>query len=585
MIFGQAVHYLVPMFQRPYVWDERDQWAPMWEDLASVLERQLDDSPSNDAVPHFMGAVVLDQVLVPGDFIQSRYVIDGQQRLTTLQLFLAAARDLALAEGLTVEAAQLETLVLNQPHLLREPEDRFKVVPSVFDREAFRSIVGGTTSPNPEHANHRMTRGYKYFTECLRGWAIEGRATEDVRRRFGVIANVLWKLIAVVAIDLEPGDNAQVIFETLNARGTPLLASDLIKNHLFRVALEQGHDADDLYVRHWEALDSEWWRAQVQAGRLKRPRLDIFMNHWLAMTRGEEVVSHLLFPEFKRYLAERPDQVVDVLANLSTYAEVWKSFEEADGEMGEFLYRVNTIEVSTAYPALLWMSGPSGIADPQQRLRAMRAIESWLIRRVIVRGNTQGYTQIFLALLKRLRELPAPSAADVVEYLVSLEGARGYWPADSAVTEALRTQPLYTLLIRSRMRLLLEAIEDDMHTDFNEQPAPRGLTVEHVLPQKWQQHWPLPAGIDPDEASLRRETLKHTIGNLTLVTRNLNPAMSNSAWAEKKGYMETYSLLNLASDIRRAETWDEGQIEGRTKWMIERILRIWPDSSSPEWHG
>ena len=274
-----------------------------------------------------------------------------------------------------------------------------------------------------------------------------------------------------------------------------------------------------------------------------------------------------------------------VLADLKAYADVWKTFEEADGEMGEFLYRINAIEVSTAYPALLWMSGPNGITDEKQRLRAMRAIESWLIRRVIVRGNTQGYTQIFLAMLKRLRELPAASAADVIEYLVSLEGARGYWPADPAVAEALRTQPLFAVLIRSRMRLLLEAIEDDMHSGFNEQAAPRGLTIEHVLPQKWRQHWPLPPDADPEEAALRRETLKHTIGNLTLVTRKLNPAMSNSPWSEKKGYMETYSLLNLASDIRRAETWDEAQIDRRTKWMIERILHIWPDSASPTWQG
>lgn len=586
-IFGQPVRYLVPLFQRPYVWDEPNQWAPLWEDIQSVLERQLDDTPANDAIPHFMGAVVLDQVLTPIGMVQARYVIDGQQRLTTLQLFLAAARDLAEETGHAGPAAMLGKLLFNDEFLVKSPEDRFKVLPSTFDRAAFQAAVSNRKAGASETNGHRMLRGYDFFAERVREWALVPDGGGEAERRFEVLSTVLWKLLAVVAIDLDARDNAQVIFETLNARGTPLLASDLIKNQLFQVAAGRGADVDDLYDREWLALDSDWWRATVQAGRLKRPRLDIYANHWLAMKLGREVVSHLLFPDFKRYLSTRLDEVVDVIKDFRRYADVWESFERepADSSMGLFLYRINTIEVSTAYPALLWICGPDGIHDLDERMRSLHAIESWLCRRVVVRANTQGYTQVFLGLLNRLRQSATPSAADVVGYLASLEGERGYWPVDDQVRNALGSLPIYAVLIRARLRMILEAVEDDMRTGFTEQSAPRGLTIEHVLPQEWRVHWPLPHNGDPEEAAKLRDVAKHRIGNLTLVTSKLNPKMSNAPWTEKRDYLNQLSVLLISSDIKASDAWDESTIAKRGEWIAERILRIWPDAASPRWRA
>jgi hypothetical protein len=397
---------------------------------------------------------------------------------------------------------------------------------------------------------------------------------------------VLWKLLVVVAIDLDQRDNAQVIFETLNARGTPLLAADLIKNHLFQAGATQGLDIDELYARYWQPLDMDWWRAEVQQGRLKRPRLDIFMNHWLSMRLGEEVVSHLLFPTFKRYLAGVQDHVVDVLAELAAYALIYETFErESDGSpMGQFLYRLNVMEVTTAYPFLLWMFGPGGISDDAQRLRAARAIQSWLARRVIVRGNTQGYTQVFVSLLNQLRKSPAPSAADVAAYFNSLEGERGYWPTDDQIKAALRTSPVYSTITRARLRMILEAMEEELRSAYAEQPrVARALTIEHVLPQEWHANWPLPDDVDPIVAADERDALKQSIGNLTLVTSKLNPKMSNGPWTDKQEALRQFSVLLLTSDIRDAEAWDEAAIRRRSGRLADLAIRIWPGPSSSAW--
>lgn len=584
-IFGQPVRYLVPLFQRPYVWKKETEWVPLWDDIRSVLERQLDENPNNNAIPHFLGAVVLDQVLMPIGMVQARYVIDGQQRLTTMQLFTAAVRSLAIERGLDGPSQMLGKLLFNDDFLLKHPEDRFKVVPTVFDRPAFQAAIDS----NGMVPQSRMLEAFEFFREAVGEWAIVGQPDAEIAQRFQVLSTVLWKLLVVVAIDLEERDNAQVIFETLNARGTPLLAADLIKNHLFQMAIANGLGVEDLYHRYWEPLDQDWWRAEVQQGRLKRPRLDSFMNHWLSMRLGEEVVVHQLFPAFKRHVADQADRVEELLAELARYAEVYESFERRQGEdsrLGRFLYRVNVMEVTTSYPVLLWLFGPDGLSDPIERQKAMDAIESWLVRRVILRGNTQGYTTVFISLLSSLRKAEPPTAMGVVEYLRGLEGERGYWPSDEQFRDAFMGSPLYNTITRSRLRMVLETIEERMRAQFAEETSVRrDLTIEHVLPQEWRSHWPLPIVDDPLAAEQYRDLRKQTIGNLTLVTNRLNPKMSNGPWLAKREALRQLSVLLISSDIRDADDWDEDSIGVRADRLADAALRNWPGPDDTERWG
>lgn len=579
-IFGHPVRYLVPLYQRPYVWKKDTEWVPLWEDIRSVLERQLDDNPSNNAVPHFLGAVVLDQLLTPIGMVQARYVIDGQQRLTTMQLFTAAVRSLSVERGLNGPSQMLGKLLFNDDFLVKHPEDRFKVVPTVFDRSAFQAAIDS----NGMVPQSRMLEAFEFFREAVGEWAIVGRSDEEIAQRFQVLSTVLWKLLVVVAIDLEERDNAQVIFETLNARGTPLLAADLIKNHLFQMAIANGLDIDGLYHRYWQPLDQDWWRTEVQQGRLKRPRLDSFMNHWLSMRLGEEVVVHQLFSAFKRHVADQADRVEELLAELAEYARVYESFERRQGEssrLGRFLYRVNVMEVTTSYPLLLWLFGPDGLSDAGERERAMEAIESWLVRRVILRGNTQGYTTVFISLLSSMLKSERPTATGVIEYLRGLEGERGYWPTDDQLRDAFVGSPLYSTITRARLRMVLEAIEEQLRTDFAEDTSvSRDLTIEHVLPQEWRAHWPLPPTDDATAAEQVRDLAKQTIGNLTLVTKRLNPKMSNGPWHAKREALRKLSVLLIASDIRDAEDWNEESIRRRANRLADAAIQVWPGPDS-----
>ena len=590
-VLGKPVRYLVPMFQRPYVWRQEEQWEPLWEDIQAVLERQLDDTPLNDALPHFLGAVVLDQVMTPTGMIESRYVIDGQQRLTTLLLFIAAARSLALERGFDGPAKVLEKILFNDPVLLKSPDHKFKIVPTTFDRQAFQHAMAGVTMDGTV-SGERVLGAYAYFREAIGEWLTAAEGEPDgITRRFEALSTVLWRLLVVVAIDLDQSDNPQIIFETLNARGTPLLAADLIKNNIFQAAVAEGLDIDNLYTEYWRDLDSDWWRADVQQGRLTRPRLDIFMNHWLVMKLGREVVSHQLFADFKRYLTSRGGSVTGLLVELAAYASVYRSFEEASQTTakGRVLYRLNIMETTTAYPVLLWLYGPEGLKDPAELDKSIGVIESWLVRRMLARATTKNYNQVFLSLLKMLSETPSRSSADVLAFFGGLDGESQYWPSDEDVVSSLRLLPAYTSITRARLRMVLEAIEQDRRTGKTEAIGlPRGLTIEHILPQEWHQNWPLQSEVDEVQAAATRDLLKQTIGNLTLVTDKLNPAMSNAGWEQKREALRKHSLLLLSYEAQEASAWDEAAIQSRTESLARSILHIWPrspDNAEPgnEW--
>src|SRR6476619_2646733 len=138
MVFMQPQRLVVPLFQRPYVWTQETQWEPLWADVVRVAERVLSRSFDKHH-PHFLGAVVLQQVQNPIGLMQTRTIIDGQQRLTTLQLLLDALHAELLSVEAAAPAARIDPLVTNADPFRSKPEDRFKVWPTNRDRAAFNA--------------------------------------------------------------------------------------------------------------------------------------------------------------------------------------------------------------------------------------------------------------------------------------------------------------------------------------------------------------------------------------------------------------------------------------------------------------
>jgi len=596
LIFMQPQKFLVPLFQRPYVWNEELQWEPLWKDLERVAERLL-ASPYAAQAPHFLGAVVLQQLQIQTSDLQQRTVIDGQQRLTTLQLLLDALHSEIAKVGATTAAARLEPLIANAEPFRRKKEDRFKVWPTNRDRDAFNEVM---SAPVPvdydklKNRTSRMVKAHQYFACQCRDWL--GLAGEEkALERAEAIERSARELLQVVVIDLAANENAQEIFETLNARGAVLTAADLIKNFVFQRLLEQGAEVEEAYRKYWKQFETAFWEEEVSVGRVKYQRSSVFLNHWLVTRTGEEVVAREVFSRFKAYVDFKASKsMAELLEDIHRAAEVYRDFtergEQLDGpldRLGLFAYRIRTLESEVIKPALLaLLDRPEDPVASSDVAATLGVLESWLARRMLIRATAKSYNKVMVEVVSLINNSKSDQVATSVEkYFASQRSEVAYWPDDGEVRRELETLQAYRRLSRGRVRMILEAIEDHRRGWISGLESTAGMrirrgtyAIEHLLPQSWHKHWPLPPGlVDAD-----RDARLHRLGNLTLLTRKLNSTVSNGPWLGEKGkvaYLQEKDVVLLNSRVLKthaASQWDEAAIDARTAEAINVILTIWP---------
>jgi len=587
-LFQRPVQYVVPDFQRPYVWNREDQWEPLWDDVQHAADRYLEEleavrDPAQAqarAGRHFLGAVVLKQKPNAAADVEMREVIDGQQRLTTLQILLAAAGRVAQDRHLK-ESSLLRALVLNDA-IYGSADDggRLKILPTAVDQPAFAQLMEDEDSVDTE--DHRIHEAFAYFRLRISDWLDQEQDLQS--DRMSGLHTALVGLLELVVIDLDATDDAFIIFETLNARGTELLASDLIKNHLLQAAAGRAPVLKKQVMKTWSQFDKDWWRKEVRQGRTNRQRLEIFLDYWLELERQEEVATHQVFLKFKKLLAERGD-LEAMTGRIDQFAGVYRRLDKPDKGSPEevFHYRWSELDIRVATPLLMWVFAFSeDELSSERRQRFLRVVESYLVRRAITRLTGKNYNQLFLEALTELSE-SGPEKADEVlsNFLLRQTADAREWPTDRAVIDAMLNLPTYRLISRARLRMILEALEDDIRGNDAEDRVTRKLTIEHVLPQKWEQHWPLgAAAVDGTQARLDRDRLLHTIGNLTLAQSSLNTRMANHSWQDKRRHLEEKSVLLMTKDLLRmaeeAGGWGEEQIRARGAQLATRACALWP---------
>ena len=600
LVFMQPQRLVVPLFQRPYVWNEENQWDLLWKDLARVAERLL-KRPGGKHHPHFLGAVVLQQVQNPAGTLQERTIIDGQQRLTTLQLLFDALHGELVANGATAPALRLEPLIVNGEAFCKRPEDRFKVWPTNRDRPAFNDVMGAAPPVDHlalRHKGTRMVEAHRFFCERAREWLLaDGESEAD--RRANAIETAAREFLQIVVIDLAVDENAQEIFETLNARGAQLTAADLIKNFVFQRLSESGATVEAAYERYWAEFETAFWESEISVGRLRYPRSSLFLNHWLVARSGEEVVARDVFVTFKRFTEDAGVPMESLLAQLDRAAQVYRAFIEDGSQscgsitrLGLFAYRTGVLESEVIKPLVLHLLDPEQPQIPGDQLRkALGVIESWMVRRMLVRATTKNYNQLIAELIALLRGVSRSSAGDVCEtFLCSQTSGSRYWPDDEEIRHELRLLPAYRRLGRGRLRMVLEAIEDhrrgwrDAESAIGAERIARGkYAIEHIMPRKWAMHWPL---LDGSGSESDRDALIHTIGNLTLLTGKLNGKVSNGPWLGdfgKRSGIREHDVLFLNKDLldRAGHEWTDAAIRSRSDELTKLIVEIWP---VPEGH-
>ena len=642
-LFGQTRQYRIPLFQRHYVWDKEDQWRPLWEDIERKSNRRLLQHQVQE-FSHFTGSIVVQQQEpTREDEIEKYEIIDGQQRLTTFQIVLCVLRDIAEAHDHDDIANDVNLYIRNAGMLLSEDE-RYKLVPTEFDREAFQSLVNG----DADFGDNRLHSAYRYFRDEIAGY-VNG----EKRKTLALFRSILLDF-GLVQISLGPGDAPEEIFESINARGKSLLQFDLLRNNLF---LRAGADRDTFYNQYWAHFETPYWDPEVENSGTSS---ELFLQHFLMAKLGTERVN----PEFRAYHRQYRPRLQDSqgikyeFSELKRYSDIYQEMTDCkdDSEIGKRMKFYQIFNLTTLHPFILFITREVGLTGNELQ-RVFDILESYTIRRMLCRYGKRGlanYNIFFSELISEFQD--NFSVGNLIARLAEETSNTRRYPTDDEVEPTLHTRydehpilfpeteestivfpdnravqaALHGLwvetagAIRKRLiRYILYRIElhkrgENRFSEPGEVNFDR-LTLEHVMPEKWQATWHLPiadgailyeddgvyissqpgddsllydelfsgettrAGLadesyaDAFNLALARDHLLQSIGNLTLVVGPLNSSMSNNPFSVRRKALSEHSGLTLNREIcDRHDNWDVNEIRNRAEKLILYFCEIWP---------
>jgi uncharacterized protein with ParB-like and HNH nuclease domain len=538
-ILGGVQQYVIPLFQRPYSWETR-QWNILWQDLLDLCD---EERPRN----HFIGSIVTMPSRSVPEGVSKYILIDGQQRITTLLLILAAMRDKARAKADKL-ADKIEDLLMKNRH--QDGTDVFKLLPTQSDRAAFFATMDQQVLPS----DGQVVKAFEFFTKKLR--LNDTLPLETLYR-------VIGKSLVLVSIVLDKDDNPYLIFESLNAKGRPLSQADLIRNFFFmRIA-----------VNRQEEMFAEYWRPMQES---LGENLTEFIRHFL-MRDGHIVKQGDVYFTLKESVERHPgnDGGVSYLAELARFSSYYRRLLDPESEkctlIASRLSRLNRIEATTAYPFLLnaYEDRQGGRVTEEHLAAILDMLETFLIRRFVCGVPTNALSKIFVGLYSQ-----ASRFSSLVEGVRFVLKDREF-PRDKLFRDRLVTLRLYGGGDRlPRARLILERLEQSFA--HKEPISFDALNIEHVMPQTLTETWKQELG---DDWEVTHEMWLHTIGNLTLT--GYNPELSNADYSNKRAILQ-HSHVELNRYFATEERWDENAISRRADAMADLAVMVWPDFAGGE---
>lgn len=540
--------YRIPLYQRPYQWGKQ-QWQTLWNDIVDHVDS---DDAVDPASSHFIGSMVL--VPMPDSYsamgVSQLLVVDGQQRLTTLTLLLAALRDYHREHGDEAGAQKVHNQFLVNQY--QEGEQHIKLIPTQQNRDEYRAIIEQLPTKG---AGGRVGEAYLFFRAKLEN--LDEGAVSELER---FVLNGL----SVVSITTHKEDNVHRIFQSLNNTGLQLTQGDLIRNLIF---MRLGNDGDRIYQQVWypmeqtlpsnAALEALFWLDLIgENPKLKQDAtFGAYQTRLDAMQSRDEVIAEV----------RRVAQLAEV------YALILDPSREADPDVRMRLTRLKEWKSTTPHSLMLEIlrRRSLGQTTDAETARALELIESYLVRRLVTGVSTSGLNRVFPQVLSLLRD-DAPIDRQILKLLST---GRRHFASDAEIRRAALESPFFEKGRREHKRVFMQWLE--LTFNSKEPVDTSRSSIEHVMPQTldtaWRAHLENTYGT---EAYLEEyNSTVHTLGNLTL--SGYNSEMGNRSFSEKQQqYARTG--IRLSEDLLSYDEWGPSQIRERSAAIAERIIATWP---------
>ncbi|HEU4831040.1 MAG TPA: DUF262 domain-containing protein, partial [Candidatus Saccharimonadales bacterium] len=505
-LFEPTHRYVVPMFQRHYVWSCDEHWEPLWNDIEEkLITRQQGKRTS----PHFLGAVILDSARRTSTKQVSRFIlIDGQQRLTTFQILLTALRDAANSRYLPHVARAAERCLLNPDVALMErpEEEQYKLWPTLVNRSAFCQIV---TAGSPQRVRElfpiirlyrkrkpepreKLAEAYEFFFDKLKDICSTCESSEAANDLLITVLGVLRDDFTVVEIILGENDDSQEIFNSLNARGKPLSQSDLLRSYIFMRAEKNETDRDHLYENYWSHFENTWWDEETRRGSQTSSRLDTLTRTLLSSKLGSSIDVRRVHSSYTGWIENDAPykNLQDELHEFKTYGVYFQQLNgKTDGPLSMFGHRMQKWETTTVFPLAIYLAAET-LLSPQELSEAFTLIESFVVRRAVCGLQNKEYNKFFIEVIARLRKASTTVQA-LREILSASESETRRFPTDTEFASAWRTEPLYNRLKSGQLTLIFRQLEAEMRSNRAEATPIPYVSVEHIMPQEWTESYQL----------------------------------------------------------------------------------------------
>lgn len=548
----RSPQFVIPIYQRTYSWTERE-CRQLWDDIVRT--------GSNERISaHFIGSIVyIEKGLYQVSSQSPLLVIDGQQRLTTVTLLIAALANALdrLSEGQREPVEGFAPRKLRHYYLLNpeeEGERHYKLILSQTDKGSLVAIA--SNGKQPKERSLRVIENFALFESLIAGCK-------------GDLVAVCRGLAKLVVVDISLNrdqDNPQLIFESMNSTGRELTQADLIRNFIL-MGLEPGLQTK-LYELYWRPMEVDF--GQEAYGT----HFDSFMRHYLTVKTGEIPNVREVYEAFKAYarLPKTAEAGVEALvADIRRYARFFCAMalgEEPNPDLKLAFHDLRELKVDVAYPLLLelYHDYTADVLPRADFVAAVRLIESYVFRRAICAIPTNSMNKTFATFTKALKK--DRYLESIQAHLLGLPSYRRF-PSDEEFQRDLQTRDLYNFPRRSYWLRRLEN-----HGRKERVPVDQ-YTIEHILPQNenLSAAWKSVLG---SEWARVQQTWLHTLGNLTLT--GYNSEYGDRAFAEKRdmkgGFKE--SPLKLNAGLGQLAQWNEEAIKARAERLAGMAIKVWP---------